>query len=259
MKTYDVTHLLGETDKLYRRITAKWPEKTKLALTAQKVIEERDWHKSYPLYKARMEQVLTALGFSFIPKIMAPGPVFVFPIRDVNDTYPVAQTKPLAGSELHGKAKYRFIGSALHGPRWLGNDRQTLQRIIETRTAVVVEGAFDLLAARLVSDTPILCPLTKKLGAKHIAYLRMLGVKRLYLMYDNERSGQGNMAMEVESYKLADWFDVQPLLCPASDPAQCLTTMTKAQELRTILQSVLPSNVSALPELEWDGDSPEVP
>jgi hypothetical protein len=83
-----------------------------------------------------------------------------------------------------------------------------------------------------------LSPLTKKLGDKHVAYLRMLGVKTIYLMYDNEVSGAGNKSMEIECRKLSEWFTMITLLCPASDPSDCLKSMTVAGKLKRMLGMV---------------------
>jgi hypothetical protein len=230
--------LMTETDKLYERIVAKWPEKTKRNQTAKKMVELRAWKPSLRLITKNF-CVLDELNVAYIPKVMVPGPCFLFPLHDVDRTYPYAQVKPLPGSVIQTKAKYHFMGTKPIGPQWMGITRSTTAQIIQTRRVVVVEGAFDCIACRLLCpDVPVLSPLTKKLGAKHVIFLRILGVKDLYLMYDNEASGQGNKAMEVEAQTLSKHFNVHVLLCPASDPSEALKSATVAGKLKRMLSNV---------------------
>jgi hypothetical protein len=71
------------------------------------------------LFKENINAVIEELGWFYVPKPMQPGPAFVFPIRDVDGESKYAQTKPLQGSALGEKSKYRFIGVPLLGPAWL--------------------------------------------------------------------------------------------------------------------------------------------
>lgn len=249
----DVPKLMAETDELYERIVAKWPEKTKQNHTAKKMVELRGWQPSLRLIGDNFH-VLDELQVAYIPKVMAPGPCFFFPLRDVDNTYPYAQVKPLPGSAIKTTGKYHFMGTKLLGPQWVGFERSTIQRIIRTRTVVVVEGAFDCIACRLLCpDIPVLSPLTKKLSMmKHVAFLRMLGVKNLYLMYDNEASGQGNKAMEVEAHTLSKFFDVHILLCPADDPSEALKSATVASKLKRMLRNVENPTVQQDTVLDFD-------
>jgi hypothetical protein len=235
----NIPNLLAEVDKLHERITEKYPEKTKLALTAKKMVELREWEPALPLIKNNL-LLLSELNVSFIPKVMRPGPCFLFPIPDLGGEATFAQVKPLEGSCIPTKAKYHFMGEELRGPKWMGATTATLIRIIATRKVVIVEGAFDYLACKLLCpDVPILSPLTKKLSLdKHVPYLRMLGVKDIYLMYDNEASGIGNKAMAIETRTLGEWFTVHTLLCPASDPSECLKSLTVAGKLKRMLNTI---------------------
>lgn len=235
----DIPTLMAETDKLYERIVAKWPEKTKRHQTAKKMVELRGWESSLRLIKSSFS-ILDELQVAYVPKVMVPGPCFLFPLQDVDKKYPYAQVKPLPGSVIQTMGKYHFMGTKPIGPQWMGLTRSTVERIMRTRRVVAVEGAFDCIACRLLCpDVPVLSPLTKKLGAKHVAFLRMLGVKDLYLMYDNEASGQGNKAMEVESNTLSKYFTVHTLLCPASDPSDALKSATVADKLKRMLRNVV--------------------
>lgn len=248
----DVPWLMSETDKLYARIVEKWPEKEKLSFTAQKMIECRGWDASKHLIRKNLPTILAEHDMFFIPKAMAPGPCFVFPLRNIKGGYTYAQTKPLEGSVLGTRNKYRFIGTkTCPGPQWLGSSPDTLRRIIRSRSVVVVEGPFDFIACRALSpDTPLLCPLTKRLGQKHVAYLRMLGVDNLYLMYDNEVSGRGNAAMAYEERSLAAHFRTESLLCPASDPSEALKSAILGERLRGMLLAVR-DQTATLGNEEW--------
>jgi hypothetical protein len=241
----DVARIINETDTFYNRLVKVHPHKNKLALTKSKIIECRRWGPTTKLYDANFEQILTQMGIFYVPSRITPGPSIIFPIRDVGGTYPTAQTYPMEGSVLSGKlkSKYHFIGVELVGPRWLGNDYTTIKRIVDLRKVVIVEGSFDLLAAKLLCpDLPILSPLTKKLGGDHITYLRMLGVRDIFLMYDNEeawnggKDGAGNLSMQQQKEDIKTMV-VTPLLCPKDDPSECLTHMAYAEKLRGRLRS----------------------
>jgi hypothetical protein len=236
----DIPKLMADTDELYGRIASKWPEETKRNQTAKKMVALRGWEPSMRLI-ARNFHVLDELQVAYVPKVMQPGPCFMFPLRDADGEYRYAQLKPLPGSAIKTTGKYHFVGGEPLGPRLMGFVPSAIRQMLTSRTAVVVEGAFDCIACKLLSpEVPVLSPLTKKLSVRmHVPVLRMLGVRTLYLMYDNEASGQGNKAMEIEARSLSMYFDVQPLLCPASDPSEALKSATVARKLKRMLQNVL--------------------
>lgn len=154
---WSVPKITEETDKLYDRIVAKGG-RDKLNLTREKIIEARGWQPSLYLTKDNFERALTELGCFYVPKIMEPGPAFLFPIIDDFDrTCQYAQTKPLEGSVLGDKSKYRFIGSKPIGPTWFGNTDETIKAVVSTGQVVLVEGPFDLLACRVLAPKPPLC------------------------------------------------------------------------------------------------------
>ena len=233
----DVQVLIAETDKLYDRIVQKAPDKTKLALTAQKIIEERQWKESLPLYRDRLEKTIMQLGYFYVPRNMQPGPAFVFPMKSADGKYIRAQTKPLAGSILaHADAKYRYVGKKddFIGPVWLGNDRETIERIIKSRQVLVVEGPFDLLACRLMApDCPILSPVSKTLGKEHMIYLSILGVKRLRMMMDNDEAGKRAIYGLKRGYNRG--IRIEAVQCPAHDPSDALMFWTRARQLREVI------------------------
>lgn len=248
---WNVPKITEETDKLYDRIVAKGGD-DKLTLTRKKIIECRGWQDSLYLTKDNFERVLAELGCFYVPKVMDPGPAFVFPVIDTDRECCYAQTKPLDSSVLSGKSKYRFIGTDPIGPAWLGNTDETLDRVIETGQVVLVEGPFDLLACRvLIPEAPVMSPLTKRVGKEHQAYLRMLGIERVFLMFDNERPreghdlGPGNLAMVQQSKELSTYFAVRVLLCPSSDPSEALKSGYTAERLKSILRSTIRSRLKS--------------
>lgn len=246
----DVPRLITETDELYSRIVAKRPEADKVSLTTEKIIEARKWKPSLYLYKKNFEKAVRDLKYFYLPKLMEPGPMFVFPIRDVNGKHTCAQTKPLPGSAMYGTTKYRYIGQKPLGPRWLGNDPATLNAIIQHRCVLMVEGPFDLLACRLLCpEIPSMSPLTKFLGKHHITYLRLLGVQRLVLMYDNEEAGEnkqskgGTVAMYYQSKQIEEMgfkIKVDILDCASADASEALETDGRARQLRERLKQAFP-------------------
>lgn len=258
----DVPKLISQVDTLYSRLEAKG-KLGKVATTKKRIYEERGWEPSRPIIEKRLDKEIAKLNYFYVPKGFLPGPLFVFPQKDLSGKYPRAQSKPLyqiTNTESGISSKYRVIGVSkenFHGPVWLGNDLETLQDIIETRSVMVVEGSFDLLAARLVAPTkfPILSPLTKKLGRSHILYLRMLGVETLYVMFDNERGkfdadnmefgqkrdGAGNFAMKKLLLELGDLsgIHVEDIQCPGKgDPSDALTNFVTARQLKQVLHGV---------------------
>jgi len=259
----DTPRLMKETDILYHRIVETRPDATKLSITKQKIIETRNWLPSLARYDSIFEGVLASLEYFYIPKIMTPGPLFVFPVRDVTGEFVCAQSKPIEGSAMYGKTKYRYIGERPKGPRWLGNDEATLQAIIKHRCVMIVEGPFDLLAVRLLCpEIPAMSPLTKYLGKHHVAYLRMLGVQNIVLMYDNEESrdkdelGAGNVAMEYQSQQFEEAvtkntsiksMNPQSFMCSSSDASEALENDSKARQLRERIMKAFPEFFSIKP------------
>lgn len=88
-------------------------------------------------------------------------------------------------------------------------------------------------------DVPVLSPLTKVLGRNHIAYLRMLGVKNLILLYDNEvakvgkNEGAGNISAEQQVKTIKSIPTVTALTCPLEDPSLCLKYQEYAEKLKS--------------------------
>jgi hypothetical protein len=259
-KQWDIPQLLTDIDSFYANLPAPVVAKAKaegkpydkIGITRERIIALRKWEASRSLIQPAFDQILKELEIVYVPKSLSPGPAVIFPIIDVDREAKYAQTKPLEGSELSGdgKFKYNYIGTEPIGPRWINNTEKTLQIIINTGKLIVVEGPFDLLACRLLMpDAPIMTPLTKTLGQDHVAYMRIFGVKELYLMYDNDKPdiakghkiGQGHKAMlsqmaEISRVSERD-IHVNSLYCPTQDPSKALERPKDALELKEVLAS----------------------
>jgi hypothetical protein len=238
----NVPELIKKTQEFYARNAAANPGADLISVTTQKMIAVRKWEPALYRIKDNFPQVLKELGVFYVPKTFEPGPLFVFPIRDLEGNFPRAQTYPCEGSVLWGKGKYHWIGEKLVGPNWLGNDPANLARIIETKRVTLVEGPYDLIAAKLLTpEEPLMTPLTKSISDKHEAYLRMLGVEQLTLMFDNERpdkdnkeDGGGNVSMRVLKYKIKT-MEVAVKLLKGSDPSAALQSEPGTGELLSLL------------------------
>lgn len=245
MTKYEIPELLATVDAKFADAVARGKTFTKLSVTRDKIIEMRGWEQATKLIEKNFDRVLTDLKITYIPRQIAPGPMVIFPIRDVDGEYKYAQTKPLEGSEFFSEAKkYYYIGTEPIGPRWLGNDPATIRLILKRKAVAVVEGPYDFLACRLVApDAPVLCPLSKTLGPKHIAYLRLLGVRELVFMFDNEGSGKGQAAMSFQSRQVQQLPKIKTRMIlvgqgiGGGDPSKCLTTEEGARQLKKQLES----------------------
>lgn len=245
----DVGWLLTETDKCWDMIVARGgPDK--YSSLVKRTIEERKWGPSVPLIRGNFKRVFDELGYVYVPKQMQPGPMFVFPIRSLDGMIRHCQSRPLPGSaEYAEKKKYMWLRpqeEKTSEPSWLGNDPGTIQRIIDYRFVVLVEGAFDLLAARLLEpDLPIMSSLTKALGSGHEKYLQILGVNKIWGLMDNEqqpakgRIAAGKFSMQVMRDKITS-MEFKILNCPSSDPSKALESPIKARQLQRLLHTLLP-------------------
>ena len=229
----DVSRLISRSLGIYEKA-----EKDPIQVTAARVKEHREWLVS----EAELMPAIKDLGFLYVPKKLFPGPMFLFPELDTEGKMR-AQTRPL--HSVFGDSKYYSIGTAQEdflGPIWLGNSENTLDLIAKNRFVVLVEGPFDLLACRtLAPNIPVMSSLTKNIGKRHQEYLRILGVKNIVLMFDNdkphegEEKGAGAKAMDALKHYIKT-MTVTPLVCPASDPSDCLKSLAKKAALKSILE-----------------------
>jgi hypothetical protein len=242
-----VTKLIQTVNAKFAEAKAAGQTYTRNTITQQKIIEARNWKASLPIIQKNFDRILTELEIFYVPKQLLPGPMIVFPMWDIYSVPTRAQTKPFEGSIMAGSGKYMYLGlksKEFAGPSWLGNDPATLRRIIAQKRVLLVEGPFDMLANRLIApDVPTLSPLTKTLGAEHIAYLRILGVDTIFLMFDNEKPkegsdiGGGEISMRALKRDVKD-VKVEILYCPSSDPSKALEIYPKAVQLRSLLTNL---------------------
>lgn len=233
--------VLIESLERYYRLAIKLNRIESVAkITAKKVMKIRGWCGLVSM--ADLQRAVEDLEVIYVPEGVSPGPGLLFPIRDVSGDIRRAHIR-VNDETVYG---VRYISavdrSRFVGPPWAGNDDATLAAIIQTGHVLVMEGPLDLLAIRAIEPgVPTLCSLTKKLGKLHWSYLRMLGVSKIYVMFDNEL--KGDEAAENTQQRHKD-FDVIPLTCPAKDPAECLKTPAKIQALRKLLSRL--STTSAI-------------
>lgn len=206
--------------------------------TAEKMIELRGWTKA--VTPAMLIPVLQELQTYYVPKKLFPGPMFIFPEYDAAGRLTRAQTKPL--HDLLGEGKYHTLGvkkDQFLGPVWYGNSDAVLARILATKTVVLVEGPFDLIAAKMASPgLPLMSSLTKSIGEQHVAYLRILGVQRVCPFFDNEESEAGRRSMLILQKTLP--FQVDDIgLCPGGDPSAAMQTTQLKVRLKRVLSTVM--------------------
>jgi hypothetical protein len=240
MDPVNIPLLMEKVDALYEDAVKRGKPFTKLSATRDKIVAERGWKPAASYIDTNFDRVLTEFKVIYVPKVLSPGPMFLFPIMDTEGEINYAQTKPLLGSPYYGKKYYR-LGIEPTGPQWLGNSMRTIRTIVETGVAGLVEGPFDWLACKLLSpDSPVLCPLTKRIGKDHQAYLRLLGIHTLYFMYDNEADLKGYSAARNQSrdFQAIPMMKCHNLPCPAPDPSEALKNYDTTQQLKTLLKGL---------------------
>jgi hypothetical protein len=219
------------------------------SLAVLKSLEVREWEPSKVLIEPHFDEIVRELNIFYVPKSIKPGAGIAFPQRDIFGRFTYGKYYPFEPIAFPDNSpKYIFLGhkDPLGRPQWFGNTDRILTRIGITRFVVLVEGFFDLLACRLlVPDLPVLSTGTKKINDDHMAYLQMLGVERVYLLFDNETSsrddeGAGTKAMRIISsvYGKKTGVDFRILLCPNDDPSMCLETPRSAKLLLDLLQEI---------------------
>lgn len=226
--------LIEALERYYRLAIQIKKIETVAKTTAKKVMQIRGWHASIP--QDQLVKAVEDLEVIYVPTGMTPGPGLLFPVRDVSGEVRRAHIR-VNDETVYG---VRYISavdrSRFVGPPWIGTDDATLAAIIQTGHVLVMEGPLDLLAIRTIEpNVPAICSLTKKLGKLHWSYLRMLGVSRIYVMFDNEAKGEE--ATEAAARRHKD-FEITPITCPAKDPAECLKTLMKTNALRKILSNL---------------------
>lgn len=240
----DPAVLIDILENLYRQ-AMRLGKVTRPALTTmKKVMAQRRWCMAVPL-----DQLLTAvenIELVYVPAGVGPGPAFAFAIRDVSGDIKRLHLR-LHDPEVYGMRYLSImVKDSFVGPAWIGADETTLAKIIQTGSVLVVEGPFDLLAVRTVApEIPSLSPLSKRLTRQHVAYLSMLGVDRINVMWDEDQAG--DKATRTTVQKLKSQFTVTPVECPGPDPAECLCSVRGMYGLNAVLHSLRPCE--AVP---WD-------
>ena len=242
--------LLNDLEKLYRQAIKLGKVETVAKTTAKKAMAFRQWSGAVPM--ARVIQAVKDLEMIYVPNGCGPGPAFLFPVRDMTGEVRRAHLR-MVDESVYG---FRYISlmnpEKFIGPGWSGNDEDTLEAIIQTGEVTLVEGPFDLVALRIAEPRlPSLCSLSKRMSDDHWDYLKILGVERLYPMFDVEKSRQGEAAMDRMAATHRE-FQVMPLRCPAKDPSDALKHPAKFEALRRTLTEALPAAFAATFTLDED-------
>lgn len=247
---HDVAGLIAETEKFYEENVTSKGLGDRFSVAQARIMEHRKWEPARTNIEANFDAVLRDLNVFYIPKQLEAGPCLVFPQQDIYGNYTHGKLRPLYELKLKaGPAKYCFLGKKenVKGPMWFGNTDRTLVNIGRTKSVLLVEGFFDLLACRLLMpDVPVLSTGTKSVNEDHIYYLQMLGVERVFLMFDNEKAkegkeeGAGNQAMRVISavYSKSTKIAFYPIGCPNDDPSMCLENYRSSVLLKELLQKI---------------------
>lgn len=232
----DIEFLMRKVRNLYTRLEDKGKSGL-IEACVIKIIKERDWDCVRDLITENLTQCVKEHNIMYVPKGFEPGPRFVFPQYDLNDMAMKAQTKP-----LESEIKYWIAGDRDNflGPGWLGNSDEMLLKINQLGYVLIVEGTFDFVAVRAIDpNIPVLCSLTKKIGRKQEAYLRMLGVKTIYLMFDQDPVGIQAMEIVQRTFKS---MTVEIVKTPGKDASKALENRKHALILRDTLRSITDKN-----------------
>jgi hypothetical protein len=244
--------LVTETHRYYDENVTNRGLGTIWEVTKKKIIERRKWTPSLAYYDTHFTQILEELGILYVPKQVDPGPCVLFPQPDYHSRLTHGKIYPFYELMLRsGAAKYGFLGKkdSIRGPVWLGNSDQVLQLIAKYRTVVLVEGPFDLLACRLLwPNAAVMSTGTKSINEAHVQYLRMLGVKTVYLLFDYETAkegkseGAGEVAMSIirNTWGQKSGIRFEIANCPNDDPSMCLEDYYAAKKLRDVLIGIFP-------------------
>jgi hypothetical protein len=242
-----VNQLVADLEKVYEQGIRAGKIVSPTDTAVRKLMHYRGWCGAVP--QDALRRVIEQLEIVYVPRGIGPGPGLLFPIRDLTGEVVRLHIRLLEDGPDIYKMKYMSLiddKESFLGPAWIGADEATLTAIIKTGEVLIVEGPLDLAAVRIL-DCPIpsLSSTNKKLSDDHWDYLRVLGVKTLYPMLDNEQSKVGE--------KAADWMTrnpygikVVPCTCPTKDPSAALEHTTTLTMLRAALPAPVRLTFSAI-------------
>jgi hypothetical protein len=244
----DVRYLIAQTQELFEAqiIPKGGPDRWQAAV--DRVVPHRKWESSLSLFKQNLYPILKEMDIFYVPKQIAPGPCFIFPHVDATGES-VRGTMRAMGWDLilnNTVSKYAELGRDFEfkGPSWIGNTDKVIALMMRLRFVILVEGPFDVLACRLLyPELPVMSSGTKSLNDMHFQYLKVLGVRQINFLFDNEpgkkpgERGAGEIAAMGMS-KLATALGLIPKIhyCPSkNDPSACLESLQSAIALKSFL------------------------
>lgn len=250
----DVKYLIEQTELLYQEqiVPRGGPDRYQAAV--DRIVDHRLWRPSMPLIAHNLYAVLKELDIFYVPKQMSPGPCLVFPHWDTTGESVRGKIRPIGWDLILNDtlAKYGLIGNGFEfkGPMWMGNSDRVIEMMMRLRYVVLVEGPFDVLACRLLCPgVPVLSSGTKSLNEMHLHYLKVLGVKKLMFLFDNEGGkkegdmGAGEVAATgTKKAATALGLNSEILICPSkNDPSACLQVYDAAFRLKSMLNGFFPA------------------
>ncbi len=246
----DVRYLMTQTKELYETqiIPKGGPDRYQAA--ADRVVSHRQWEATLFMFKQNLLPILKELDIFYVPKHIAPGPCFVFPNVDTTGEPVRGKIRPVGWDLILNDtvSKYAELGKTFEfkGPSWIGNSDRVLELMIRHRYVVLVEGPFDVLACRLLCpEVPVMSSGTKSLNEMHLQYLKVLGVRQVFFLFDNEKGkqegdrGAGEIAARGMA-KAVTAIGMIPTICfcpSKNDPSACLTSRISATALKDLLHS----------------------
>ena len=131
----------------------------------------------------------------------------IFPIRDI-----MGNVRVFIGRSLHGnpKDKYKFYPGGITPPLF-----PAMPKTID-KSIILVEGIFDALNLIDKGLDNAMCAFgttsLKKSYRDRLAYLKILGITKVWLMFDGDKAGQ-NASEDLEK-KLSEMFHVERYILP---------------------------------------------
>ena len=239
--------LMAELETMYGKAIAAGKVTDPADTAVRKMIHYRNWCSS--VSKSAVRRVVEELEVVYCPKGLGPGPGLVFPMRDITGEIKRLHIRLLEDSPTIYKMKYMSLvdPTLFLGPAWIGADDATMEAIIQCGEVQLVEGPVDLAAVRIAGcPIPSLSPTSKRLTEEHWTWLRVMGVKCIHPMMDNEVSGGGGKAasyFEKNPYGIS----VAPDVCPVKDPSKALEDPFQFLQLKA---SFTPTTMVLLDDLD---------
>ncbi len=218
--------LYAQTKALVDRKGVDW-----IKHTANRILDFREWVAA----PDEVEEAVDGLGVRYIPNSIIRDGAFFFPCYDPLGYLSMAQLRYV--DPEWQKSKTMTIGSMNEheGPLWVGADKTTLGLISGSKSVVLVEGPFDVLATRIIlgPSVPVMSPLGHNINHNHQKDMMLMGVEHCVVMFDNDKAGRSGTYTDLPVKRKSS------LQCPKNDPSECLKSLKTAKLLRAEFKRVM--------------------